>query len=179
MRLQVHRHAVEPGDGAEQGTGVDVVGEQAAGGGEDAGAEVAGGQLAQLAGQHGDAERWQGRPEQGDAVGLQEGADGVQAPRDARRDGLGAHHDHVAALVGQGLELGQHLVQGAPVDVLEHGRGQRPFVLRRQCQVGTGHGDGSWHARLPVSHARRSAGVAPAPRMTSLRDYVSTVSTRL
>ncbi|GGS25671.1 hypothetical protein GCM10010238_12470 [Streptomyces griseoviridis] len=68
----------------------------------------------------------------------------------------------MSVLVDEGLQLGEHVVEGAPVDVLEHGRGHGPFVLRRQCQVGTGHGNGSWHARLPVSQARRSAGVTPA-----------------
>ncbi len=86
----------------------------------------------------------------------------MQAAFHARRDGLGAHDDHVPALVDQRLQLGQDALQGAPVDVLEHGRGQGAFVLWRQCQVGTGHGNGSWHARLPVSHARRPAGVTPA-----------------
>ncbi|GGR60946.1 hypothetical protein GCM10010220_09760 [Streptomyces parvulus] len=65
-------------------------------------------------------------------------------------------------LVEEGLEVGEDVLQGAPVDVLEDDRGQGAFVLWRQCHVGTGHGNGSWHARLPVSHARRSAGVAPA-----------------
>ena len=57
VRLQADGDAVEPGDGAEQRPGVDVVGEQPAGRGEHAGAEVAGGQLAQLAGQDGESER--------------------------------------------------------------------------------------------------------------------------
>lgn len=78
MRLQAHGDAVEPGHGAEQGPGVDVVGEQPAGGGEDSGAEVAGGQLSQLAGQDGQSEWGQIRAEQGDTVALQKRADGVQ-----------------------------------------------------------------------------------------------------
>ncbi|GGP91365.1 hypothetical protein GCM10010233_03920 [Streptomyces pseudogriseolus] len=48
------------------------------------------------------------------------------------------------------LEFGQHLVERAGVDVAQHDGGQGPFVVRRQRHVGAGHGNGSWHARLPV-----------------------------
>ncbi|GGW36659.1 hypothetical protein GCM10010320_15180 [Streptomyces caelestis] len=54
-------------------------------------------------------------------------------------------------VLDQGLHLGEGLLQGAPVDVPQHDGGQGAFVLWRQRHVGTGHGNGSWHAQLPVS----------------------------
>ncbi|GAA3220673.1 hypothetical protein GCM10020256_26900 [Streptomyces thermocoprophilus] len=157
VRLEVDGDAVEAGEGAEDGAGVEVVGEETAGGGEDAGAEVAGGELAQLPGEDGDGEGRQVGPEQGDAVALQEGADGEQAAFDARAGGAGVHDDEVAVLLDEGLHGEQRLVQRLPVDVRQDGGRHGPLVLRRQCQVGAGHGNGSWHAQLPI-HACRCAG---------------------
>ncbi|GAB7104117.1 hypothetical protein JCM4814A_24310 [Streptomyces phaeofaciens JCM 4814] len=49
------------------------------------------------------------------------------------------------------LDGGQGRLERLPVQAGEHGGGQGPFVLRRQRQVGAGHGNGSWHAQLPDS----------------------------
>ncbi|MBC2868290.1 hypothetical protein H1R13_26005 [Streptomyces mexicanus] len=141
---------------------MDVVGEQPARRGEDARAEVAGGELPQLTGQDGDAERRQGRAEQGDAVALQQGADGVQPALHRRGHGLRGHDDHVAVPVEQGLHAVQGLLQGLPVDVLQDDGGRGALVLCGQRHVGTGDSDDSGHARSPRSDAcparRRSSG---------------------
>ncbi|GAB2724422.1 hypothetical protein GCM10027072_17590 [Streptomyces bullii] len=86
----------------------------------------------------------------------------------------------MAVLLDQCLQVGQGPLERPPVDVLQHDGGQRSFVMRRQRQVGAGHGNGSWHAQLPVSPCP-SAHRAFLRRtlMTSLRDYLSTVSTAL
>ncbi|GHF14352.1 hypothetical protein GCM10017776_35390 [Streptomyces griseoluteus] len=56
----------------------------------------------------------------------------------------------MAELVDHALDFQEGLVQRAAVEVAQHDGGHGPLVLRRQCQVGTGHGDGSWHAQLPA-----------------------------
>ncbi len=161
VRLQSDRHPVQLGDRAEDGPGVDVVGEQAPSGGEDSRAQVAGGELAELAGEHGDAEGRQFGPEQGDAVALQQRAQGVQAAYDGFRGGGRADDDHIAVLLGQGVEFGERLLQRALVEAAEHDGRHGPLVLCRQRHVGTGHGNGSWHAQLPALHTRRPTGVTP------------------
>ncbi|GAA2529098.1 hypothetical protein GCM10010423_24970 [Streptomyces levis] len=66
----------------------------------------------------------------------------------------------------QGLEVGERLFQGALGEVPEHGGGQGAFVLWRQRHVGTGHGNGSWHAQLPVFPMPvGTPGVTPAHRV--------------
>ncbi|GGV65780.1 hypothetical protein GCM10010294_18600 [Streptomyces griseoloalbus] len=56
----------------------------------------------------------------------------------------------MAVLLDDQLQLGQGLFERAGVEVPQHHGGQGSFVLRRQRHVGAGHGNGSWHARLPV-----------------------------
>ncbi|GGQ80162.1 hypothetical protein GCM10010280_28140 [Streptomyces pilosus] len=56
----------------------------------------------------------------------------------------------MTVLLDEHLQFGQRLFQRAGVDVPQHDGGQGSFVLGRQRQVGAGHGNGSWHARLPV-----------------------------
>ncbi|GLP68080.1 hypothetical protein TUSST3_47020 [Streptomyces sp. TUS-ST3] len=85
----------------------------------------------------------------------------------------------MAVLVDERLQGGERVVQRLPVEAVEHDGGQGPLVLRRQRHVGTGHCDGSWHAQLPVSHARGPDGSLRRTRSTSLRDYLSTVTTAL
>ncbi|GAA4783373.1 hypothetical protein GCM10023220_02850 [Streptomyces ziwulingensis] len=86
----------------------------------------------------------------------------------------------MSVLVDEGLEVGQRLFQRPFGDVRQDDGGHGSFVLWRQRHVGAGHGNGSWHARLPVSPwpsvRRRSLRHT---WMTSLRDYLSTVTTRL
>ncbi|GGY01689.1 hypothetical protein GCM10010384_01710 [Streptomyces djakartensis] len=82
-------------------------------------------------------------------------------------------------VLDQGLHLGERVLQGALVDVPQYDGGQGAFVLWRQRHVGTGHGNGSWHAQLPDSPCRRRAGLLRHSFATSLRDYLSTVSTAL
>ncbi|GAB2818923.1 hypothetical protein GCM10027073_57770 [Streptomyces chlorus] len=53
-------------------------------------------------------------------------------------------------LLDERLEFGQGLFERQGGDVPQHHGGQGSFVLWWQRQVGTGHGNGSWHARLPV-----------------------------
>ncbi|GGW31602.1 hypothetical protein GCM10010503_04150 [Streptomyces lucensis JCM 4490] len=65
---------------------------------------------------------------------------------------------------GQGVQLGEGLVERPLVEVAQHDRGHGPFVLRRQRQVGAGHGNGSRHAQLPAPHNRRPTGVTPVDR---------------
>ncbi|GAA1500732.1 hypothetical protein GCM10009787_78870 [Streptomyces bangladeshensis] len=67
----------------------------------------------------------------------------------------------MAVLLGQGVEFGEGLVQRLAVEAGQDDGGHGPFVLRRQCHVGTGHGNGSWHAQLPALHTRRPTGVTP------------------
>ncbi len=80
----------------------------------------------------------------------------MQPSVDALGDGLRGHDDDMPVLVDQGLHLRQRLVQRSLVEVPQHDGGQGPFVLWWQRHVGAGHGNGSWHAQLPVS--RLSAG---------------------
>ncbi|BCL22715.1 hypothetical protein GCM10017668_45580 [Streptomyces tuirus] len=83
-------------------------------------------------------------------------------------------------VLDQGLHLGQRLLQGAPGHVPQHDGGQGAFVLWWQRHVGTGHGNGSWHAQLPVSPCPSERRVSLRRTVsTSLRDYLSTVSTPL
>ncbi|BFO14915.1 hypothetical protein SHKM778_13030 [Streptomyces sp. KM77-8] len=56
----------------------------------------------------------------------------------------------MAVVLEEQLQLVQDLFERAGADVPQHHRGQGAFVLCRQCHVGAGHGNGSWHARLPV-----------------------------
>ncbi|GAB1337534.1 hypothetical protein ACE1SV_41240 [Streptomyces sp. E-15] len=70
----------------------------------------------------------------------------------------------MAVLLGQGLEFGEALVQRFAVEAGQHHGGHGPFVLRRQRQVGAGHGNGSWHVQLPALRTRRPAGVTPVRR---------------
>lgn len=164
MRRQAdHGHPVEAGDRAEQRARVEVVGEQPARGGEDAGAEVAGGQLTQLTGEDGRGERRKVGAEERDAVALQEGADGVQPLLDGGGDGPRVHDDHVSVLIDQGLDRGEGTVQRLSVEVGENGGGQGALVLRRQRQVGSGHGNGCWHAQLPDSRGPAHRRYSGAP----------------
>ncbi|GEC05784.1 hypothetical protein SSP24_34390 [Streptomyces spinoverrucosus] len=57
----------------------------------------------------------------------------------------------------QRLHLGEHLLQRAFVHIVQDDGGQGPLVLRRQRHVGTGHGNGCWHAQLPVPTQVRPA----------------------
>ncbi|GGN33233.1 hypothetical protein GCM10011578_072900 [Streptomyces fuscichromogenes] len=70
----------------------------------------------------------------------------------------------MAVLLDEGDELGEGLFERALVEVPEHDRGHGPLVLDGQRHVGTGHGNGSWHAQLPALHTRRPTGVTPMSR---------------
>ncbi|GGW32237.1 hypothetical protein GCM10010350_14780 [Streptomyces galilaeus] len=82
-------------------------------------------------------------------------------------------------LVEKGLDVGDGLVEGPAVEAVEHGGRHGAFVLRRQGQIGTGHGNGSWHAQLPDSRGPAHRELLRCSEVTSLRDYLSTVSTPL
>ncbi len=155
--LEVDGDPVEAGDGAQQRPGVQIVGEEASGRGEDAGSDVAGGELPQLAGQYGHGERRQVGAEQGYPVALQQGAQGVEAPQDGGGGGRGAHDDDMAVRLDDGLEFGQHVVERAGVDVAQHDGRQGAFVVRaapcrrrsRQWQLARA-APRSPHARRPT-----------------------------
>ncbi|GHG95524.1 hypothetical protein GCM10018780_18980 [Streptomyces lanatus] len=55
----------------------------------------------------------------------------------------------MAVLLDEGLHARQRPLQRLAFEVLEHDGGHGSLVLRRQRHVGTGHGNGSWHAQLP------------------------------
>ncbi|GAA2763302.1 hypothetical protein GCM10010103_23430 [Streptomyces paradoxus] len=86
----------------------------------------------------------------------------------------------MAVVLDQGLHLGQDLLQRASFDVPQHDGGQGAVVVRWQRHVGAGHGNGSWHAQLPVSPCPSERRVSLRRTVsTSLRDYLSTVTTAL
>ncbi|GGP31363.1 hypothetical protein GCM10018980_65280 [Streptomyces capoamus] len=70
----------------------------------------------------------------------------------------------MAVLLGVGVEFGEGLIERLAVEPGQHDGGHGPLVLRRQCHVGTGHGNGSWHAQLPALLTRRPTGVTPVRR---------------
>lgn len=132
-------------------------------GGEDAGAEVAGGELTQLPGEDGDGERGQFGPQQRDAVALQEGADGVQPLLHGGGHGPRVHHDHMPVLLDEGLHGGEGLLQRLPVEVGEDGGGQGALVLggsARSAPV-TAMAVGTRSSPIP---AVRPTGVTPVRR---------------
>ncbi|GGP92773.1 hypothetical protein GCM10010266_14410 [Streptomyces griseomycini] len=84
-------------------------------------------------------------------------------------------------VLDQRLEVGQRLLERTGLDVPQHHGGQGSFVLRRQRHVGAGHGNGGWHSAAPRSPHAPSAhrALLRCTQVTSLRDYLSTVSTAL
>ncbi|WPR51250.1 hypothetical protein SJI45_09590 [Streptomyces sp. S399] len=113
VRLQADGDLVQAGDGAEDRAGVQVVGEQPGGAGEDARGEVADGELTQLQGEQRGAERWQVDADEGEPVGLQGGSGGVQ-PVDEGGRGRGRVDDEdVAVVLDEGVDLGERLLQAA------------------------------------------------------------------
>lgn len=74
------------------------------------------------------------------------------------------HDDHMPVLFEKGLDGGEGPLQRLPVEVGEDGCGHRAFVLGRQRQVRSGHGNGSWHAQLPDSRGPAHRRYSGAPR---------------
>ncbi|GHD45428.1 hypothetical protein GCM10010335_51170 [Streptomyces galbus] len=87
----------------------------------------------------------------------------MQALFDGGRHGGGVDHDDVSVGVEEGLEGGHGLLERPAVEVGEDRRGQGALVLRRQREVGSGHGNGSWHAQLPDSRGPVHRGDSGAP----------------
>ncbi|MFK4597837.1 hypothetical protein RKD30_004504 [Streptomyces pristinaespiralis] len=104
------------------------MGEQPGGGGDDSGAEVADRQLPQLPGEHGDAERRQVEPQQGDPVALQHGADRVQPALVGCGEGGGVETDDVAVLLEQDAHVDERGVEGGLVGRVEQGGGGRLLI---------------------------------------------------
>lgn len=113
VRLEADGDLVEAGHGAEDRAGVQVVGEEAGGAGEDARGEVADGKLAQLQREQGGAQRGQVDADQGEPVGLQGGAGGVQPVDEGGRGGGGMDDEDVAVLLDEGVDLGEGAVEAA------------------------------------------------------------------
>lgn len=131
MRLESDGDAVEPGDRIQYGARVHVVREQAGGRGEHAGAEVAHRQLAQLAGERGQAERRQRRSQQRDPVALQDRADRVEAPLVGGRERLRVQDDEMAVHVEQAVRVGEGVVERLDVRGREDRRRGRVWIGRR------------------------------------------------
>lgn len=69
----------------------------------------------------------------------------------------------MAVLVEQRLDGGEGLLQRLLVEARQNGGGQGALVLRRQRQVGSGHGNGCWHAQLPDSRGPAHRRYSGAP----------------
>ncbi|GGQ58403.1 hypothetical protein Saso_73360 [Streptomyces asoensis] len=69
----------------------------------------------------------------------------------------------MSVLVDEGLDRGEGVVQRLPVEAGENGGGHGAFVLRRQREVGSGHGNGCWHAQLPDSRGPAHRRYCGAP----------------
>lgn len=157
MRLQPDRHPVQLGDRAEQGARVDVVREQAGGGGEHSGAEVADAELAQLTHQQGESQRREIDVDERDPVGFQDGPDGVQAA-DGGDAEPGRYEDHqVAVALQQAGRLGERALEVELLGRREYGGGRGVPVRGRQHQIGAGDSNGDRHAHPPFT--RTSTGV--------------------
>ncbi|MBD0711644.1 hypothetical protein BU197_25775 [Streptomyces sp. CBMA291] len=141
---------VEARDAAEDGSGVDVVGEQPGGGGEDAGAEVAARELAELADEDGRAERRQVGADQGDPVAFEQAPDDAQTSLDGGRVGGGADDDHVPVAGEELLHVGEGGVERAVLGGRQDGRLRGPGVGRGQHQIGAGDRDRCRHVGPPV-----------------------------
>ncbi len=99
VRAERDGHAVEPGERAEYGARVHVVGEEAGGRGEDARGEVADGELPQLECHEGESERGQIEADEGDAVRFEGRAGGAHPADRLRVGGGGVQHDEPAVLL--------------------------------------------------------------------------------
>ncbi|CAM5396662.1 hypothetical protein SGLAM104S_03267 [Streptomyces glaucescens] len=132
-------------------------------GGQDAGAEVAGGELAQLAGEDGDAERRESGRVRSAIRSVSSRERTVRSRRStAAGAARGVDDDEVAVGLQDGRHLGEDLFQGTPVEVLQDAGsvrsscgGSARSALVTAMAVGT---------RSSPSHAGRSAGVTPPHR---------------
>ncbi|CAM5636490.1 hypothetical protein SCYAM73S_01278 [Streptomyces cyaneofuscatus] len=165
MALEADRDPVELGDRVEQGAGVDVVRQQPGGGGDDAGAEVADGQLPELADEYGHAEGRQVDLDQGDPVALQDRADGVEPAFVLGPDAGGVEGDHISVLFEQQMHVADRQLQDLGFGGLEQGRGRCLLIGGRQHQICTRHCYCGRHAlpRSAPAAVETSAAIAPAP----------------